>query len=307
MISPSVSVILSFLCLVCSFIISDFSNATVFNNSQTRRPYERVLDDLKRIKNKRLIFFVDDNITSNVKAAKEFLRALIPYNYKWVSQMSINAAHDEEFLDLLHRAGCQGVLIGFESLNPHTLDRMNKGFNMMKGGYEKALANLRKYNIRLYITFVFGYEEDTLDSFSESVNFAKKHNFYITAFNHLTPFPGTPLYKRLEEKNRLLYNRWWLDDNYSYNKIPFQPQNMSPEQLEKGCVKARADFYTWRSIWERGLDKVNKKDFSMWMQYYFINYGIRKEIYSRDHLPLGDNNWVGEIIKVRNSPVEFVK
>ena len=57
---------------------------------------------------------IDDNITSNVKAAKEFLRALIPYNYKWVSQMSINAAHDEEFLDLLQRAGCQGVLIGFE-------------------------------------------------------------------------------------------------------------------------------------------------------------------------------------------------
>ena len=59
---------------------------------------------------------------------------------------------------------------------------MNKGFNMMGGGYEKALANLRKYNIRLYITFVFGYDEDTPESFSESVEFAKEHNFYITAF-----------------------------------------------------------------------------------------------------------------------------
>tara|TARA_X000000368_G_C22986206_1_gene692271 strand:- start:2 stop:1402 length:1401 start_codon:yes stop_codon:yes gene_type:complete len=290
----------------CEFKCEFCAIQTVFNNSQTRRPYDRVLEDLKRIKHKRLIFFVDDNITSNVKVAKEFLRALIPFNYKWVSQMSINAAHDEEFLDLLQKAGCQGVLIGFESLNPDTLNRMNKGFNMMKGGYEKALANLRKYNIRLYITFVFGYEEDTINSFSESVEFAKRHNFYITAFNHLTPFPGTPLYKRLEEKNRLLYEKWWLDENYSYNKIPFQPQNMSPEQLENGCVQARADFYTWRSIFERGFDKVNKNDFSMWMQYYLINYGIRKEIYSRDHLPLGDENWDGEIIKVRKYPAEFI-
>ena len=96
--------------------------------------------------------------------------------------MSINAAHDEEFLDLLQKSGCQGVLVGFESLNPENLKKMNKGFNMMGGGYEKALANLRKYNIRLYITFVFGYDEDTPESFSESVEFAKEHNFYITAF-----------------------------------------------------------------------------------------------------------------------------
>ena len=81
---------------------------------------------------------------------------------------------------------------------------------------------------------------------------------------------------------------------------------MSPEQLENGCVQARADFYTWRSIFERGFDKVNKNDFSMWMQYYLINYGIRKEIYSRDHLPLGDENWDGEIIKVRKYPAEFI-
>ena len=32
------SVILSFLCLVCSFIISDFSNETVYNNSHSTKP-----------------------------------------------------------------------------------------------------------------------------------------------------------------------------------------------------------------------------------------------------------------------------
>ncbi len=67
---------------------------------------------------KTLFFFVDDNITSNLAQAKEFFRALIPLKIRWVSQASINAAHDEEFLDLLERSGCQGVLIGFESLEP---------------------------------------------------------------------------------------------------------------------------------------------------------------------------------------------
>jgi radical SAM superfamily enzyme YgiQ (UPF0313 family) len=78
-----------------------------------------ILDELREIKDSRkLIFFVDDNITSNLAQAKEFMRALIPLKLRWVSQSSINAAHDEEFLDLMVRSGCQGVLIGFESLNP---------------------------------------------------------------------------------------------------------------------------------------------------------------------------------------------
>ena len=113
------------------------------------------------MRDKPLIFFVDDNITSNMDQAKAFFRELTKLKIRWVSQASINAAHDEDFLQLISASGCQGVLIGFESLNPDNLKKMNKGFNTMQGGYEKALANLRKHNIRLYITFIFGYDEDT--------------------------------------------------------------------------------------------------------------------------------------------------
>ena len=113
-----------------------------------------------------------------------------------MSQASINAAHDEEFLDLISRSGCQGLLIGFESLERDTLRLMKKKFNTMGGGYEKALANLRRFHIRLYATFVFGYGNDTAQTFDDAVEFANRHRFYMAAFNHLTPFPGTPLYDR---------------------------------------------------------------------------------------------------------------
>ena len=68
---------------------------------------------------------------------------------------------------------------------------MNKRFNLMRGGYAKALENLRRFRIRLYVTFIFGYDWDTPACFDETVEFAHAHGFYITAFNHLTPFPGT--------------------------------------------------------------------------------------------------------------------
>ena len=64
-----------------------------------------------------MIFFIDDNITSGFDEAKELMHALIPYKIRWVSQSSIDVAHDEELLELMKRSGCQGVLIGLESLN----------------------------------------------------------------------------------------------------------------------------------------------------------------------------------------------
>ena len=65
--------------------------------------------ELKRLKEsgrRKLFFFVDDNITSNRAEAKAFFRDLAPLGIRWVSQSSIDAAHDEEFLDLAIASGC---------------------------------------------------------------------------------------------------------------------------------------------------------------------------------------------------------
>lgn len=282
----------------CHFRCDFCAVQTVFSATQTRRPPDDILAELRQIKDeKRLIFFVDDNITSNMDEAKEFFRALAPLGLRWVSQSSINAAHDEEFLELLARSGCMGVLIGFESLNPANLKSMNKSFNMMRGGFDRALANLRRHRIRVYGTFIFGYDGDTPASFAPTVEFAQEQSLYIAAFNHLTPFPGTPLYRRLTDENRLLYENWWLDDRYSYNRIPFLPRGMSPEELQRGCLAARRRFYSWPGILRRSIAPVNRSDGFMWRNFFLINALHRNDVSLRDHYPLGDESWRGQILQ----------
>jgi radical SAM superfamily enzyme YgiQ (UPF0313 family) len=282
----------------CHFHCDFCAVQTVFGATQTRRPIDEILAEVAAMKDdKSLIFFVDDNITSNLAEAKAFFRALIPLRVRWVSQASINAAHDEEFLDLLARSGCQGVLIGFESLNPENLASMNKRFNMMGGGYTKALDNLRRFRIRLYATFIFGYDADTTACFDETLAFALRHNFYITAFNHLTPFPGTALYRRLEAESRLLFRAWWLDEDYSYNRVPFLPGRMSPEEVERGCVEARRRFYSWPSIVKRSADPVNRANLFMFRNYFLINALHRADVSGRNHYPLGQEGWHGPLLR----------
>ena len=282
----------------CHFRCEFCAVQSYFGNTQTRRPIDDILEEVRRIR-KPLIFFVDDNITSNMDQAKAFFRALIPLKIRWVSQASINAAHDEEFLRLIKASGCQGLLIGFESLNPENLKRMRKSFNTMKGGYEQALANLRRHGIRLYVTFILGYDDDDGDTMRETLAFALRHHFYIVAFNHLTPFPGTPLYDRLGREGRLLYERWWLDPAYRYGMLPFQPRGMTPDEVQARCMEARHAFYSLPSIARRSLDfGANGRGFFMWSHFYSINLLFRSEVRQRKNFPLGDEAHDVPLLKV---------
>jgi len=281
----------------CHFRCEFCAVQSYFANTQTRRPTEEIIDEIKRIK-RPLLFFVDDNITSNMDQAKEFFRALIPLKVKWVSQASINAAHDEEFLRLIKASGCQGLLIGFESLNLENLKRMRKSFNTMRGGYERALENLRRHEIPLYVTFILGYDEDHGDTLKETLAFAERHRFYIVAFNHLTPFPGTPLYDRLAREGRLLYDKWWLDPGYRYGMVPFAPKGMTAEDVKQRCIEARQQFYSLRSILRRSANfSVNSRNLFMWSHFFSINLLFRSEVLQRKDFPLGDESYDAPLLK----------
>ena len=284
----------------CHFTCEFCAIQSVFSNSHVRRPIGDVISELKELrKRNRGVFFVDDNFASNIPAAKEFLRELFPLKLKWVTQMSIDAAHDEEFLDLLSRSGCQGVLIGFESTNTENLRSMNKSFATGQGGFEPALEKLKKYKIRVYATFVFGYDHDTPKTFDETLDFALRHKFYIAAFNHLTPFPGTPLMSRLKRENRILSETWWMDESYTYNVIPFQPKNMTPDELQSRCVETRRKFYSIPNIFRRSVDPVNRSNAFMFSQFFPINFMHLKEVSIRNFYPLGDETWSEPLLKAQ--------
>lgn len=267
----------------------DFCAVQVFSGNQRcgRDPHE-VVAEIQQM-GKRFIFFVDDNITAHRDEAIALFNALIPLNIRWVSQAGIAVAHDDDLLHLMRASGCLGILIGFETLNVHNLAQMGKSFNQMQGGYEAALANLRRHRLRLYTTFVVGYDHDTEDTFREMVDFALHHRLYIAAFNHLTPFPGTPLYERLEREGRLLFDHWWLHPDYRYGMVPFAPRGISAEQVREGCLAARKSFYSLSSIVWRGSDtQVNSSDPLMCLTFFVINGMIRHEVRQRIDYPLGD-------------------
>jgi radical SAM superfamily enzyme YgiQ (UPF0313 family) len=245
------------------------------------------VDEIKQSKNK-VIFFVDDNISANRGHLMAVCKAIAPLRIKWTSQISLTAAKDDELLRAMRDSGCQVVLIGFESLDKANLDQMNKSWNYKLGERDELVRKVHKMGIGVYSTFVFGFDSDGLESFDDTVNFAMKHRFFFAAFNHLLPFPGTPLYERLQNEGRLLYNKWWLKDDYKYGDIPYMPAKVSPEELKERCAGARRRFFKLSSILMRGVASFLRNPSPFITAIFFTqNRALGKEVDRKLNLPVG--------------------
>lgn len=151
----------------------------------------------------RYFFFVDDNLTINKKYAKELMRALIPLKISWGCMASIDVANDEELLTLMADAGCFNILIGFESLNPGSLDESKKLHNKSATIYEPAIEKIHAAGMHINASFVVGFDHDTLDEFDKIFDFTVKNSMPNVNLHLLAAPPGTEVYAKLKQEGRL--------------------------------------------------------------------------------------------------------
>ena len=266
----------------------DFCAITAFHQAaQHHRPAEEVAEEMKSTGSDRF-FIVDDNIVSQPARMRELCQALIPLGINWVGQASIHIANDDHLLAMMVRSGCRGILIGMESLDPANLRDMGKEWNIASRSFAESLAQFRKHGLAVYGTFIFGYDHDDRRLVERSVAFAREQKLFLAAFNHLIPFPGTPLYRRLEQEGRLTKPKWWLDPNGRVGEVTFRPKCMEPAELEELCLAARRSFYSWGSIFDRLQDRrANASKFLMAGVYLGLNLGAHFDIDLRQGLQLG--------------------
>lgn len=219
---------------------------TAWGGKPLQKPVANVIDEIRTLGSKRLLF-LDLNIIADKTYAKELFSALIPLNLIWGGLSTTLIAWDEELLDLATRSGCRGLLIGFETVSDSSLVEMNKQFNNRKD-YHYVVERLHDKGIAIQGTFVFGTDADDQDSFARTVDFVMDANIDLPRYAILTPFPSTPLYKRLKAEDRILTEDWTL---YDGQHVVFQPKQMSPQGLLSGTEWAWKKTYSFSNIAKR--------------------------------------------------------
>ncbi len=259
-----------------------------------KKHYCRVIDEVVseiRAQKRKFIFFVDDNIVADIEKAKALFRALIPLKINWVSQGTVNMVYDDELMELIVKSGGMGFVIGFESINPDSLDLMNKGVNKEHGfdRYKNEIKVLRKYGLQTWAAFTVGHDTDTIDSIKQTVKWALKNKFTFAAFNILMPYPKTPLYDQLESQGRLLYGgKWWIHDEYRFNYAAFAPKNMTAQELTELSFYCRKKFNSPLSVFFRMFEPhTNMRTFKKFITYWLYNPLFRREVHKKQGLRFG--------------------
>jgi radical SAM superfamily enzyme YgiQ (UPF0313 family) len=271
-------------CHSCEFCaISGYYKCNYF-----KRRHEDIIRDMEQSPNK-YHFLVDDNLMADTDNAKALFDKITQLKKKWAGQGTLSMAKDKDLLKKMKKSGCEIMLIGFESLEEESLRQMNKSWNTAMGERNELVKRIHDAGIGIYATFVFGYDGDTPETFHKTLEFAEKNKFYTAAFNHLLPFPGTPLYQRLKEEERLLYDKWWLAEDYNYGELAFKPKNMSPEQISNLCRFARKEFSSLSVVASRGLSSMKRSSPLMWALFWVMNLRLGGEIDEKINVPIGRN------------------
>ena len=123
--------------------------------------------------------------------------------------------------------------------------------------YNEAIKRLHNLGVMVNGSFVFGMDEDDETVFERTVEWAISQGIETATFHILTPYPGTPLYARMQQQKRLITNNW---DLYDTRHVVYQPTLMSPETLVNGYWQAYKDFYAWSAIFKSAWVKPASQD-----------------------------------------------
>lgn len=185
------------------------------------RPIDRVVEEIASIPNNRL-FIVDNSLAQNRDWLIELFSAIAPLKKTWVSHPILD---DDDVLRLAAGAGCWYVYQAIFDTSDVIRDR---------------IARLKDHGISVEGTIILGTDEQDEDFIKRLVDFLLEIRIDVAEFTILTPFPHSPIRVKLEEEGRILNSDW---ENYTADRVVFQPKRMTPEKLQEMYYYAWDTFY----------------------------------------------------------------
>jgi anaerobic magnesium-protoporphyrin IX monomethyl ester cyclase len=173
-----------------------------FGTKLTTLDPERIIEEMKlwkKIYKVKSIRFIDDTFTINKKRVIALCKLIIEnqLDIEWAC-LSRTDNLDEEVLGWMKAAGCQRIYFGLETGSQRMLDLYLKKVN--KEEAIEALLLCKKTGIETAGFFMSGHPEENEEDFLETIDFAKKAKLSYASFNPLTPYPGTAIFKELENE-----------------------------------------------------------------------------------------------------------
>lgn len=234
--------------------------------------YTQIVDDalaeIDRLQGRHL-YFLDDHLLGNAKFASELFEGMKGMNRVFQGAATVDSVLRGNLIEKAAEAGLRSLFVGFETFSPANLKQSNKKQNLEKD-YVKAVNRLHSLGIMINGSFVFGLDEDDKDVFKRTVDWGVKNSITTSTYHVLTPYPGTRLFKDMEQQGRILTRNW---DLYDTRNVVYQTKNLTSDELKNGYDWAYKEFYSWSNILKASLNHDSHKHK---LKHFFYSGGWKK-------------------------------
>lgn len=238
----------------CPYHCSYCNLKQIYHDSFRTRPIHEVIEDIRQMNSKYFVFW-DDNFFGDIQYAKELMKVLKSLKKRWAAQVTLERCRDKELLQLAKESGCIYFFVGIESFSDESLQSVNKRINNVQK-YEDLIGSIHKYGISVQAGIIFGFDTDNRDVFKKTLDACNHLGIDGVTVSILTPLPKTPVYEQYMREGRLLSNDWSIYNGKT--RVAYQPKQMTGEELFKGYMWFRKEFYSWKSIFKRmRVSRVN--------------------------------------------------
>ena len=184
----------------------------------------------------------------------------LPDDMVFYTQITMEAAEDQEFLAAMRRARIRGALVGVESVTPEGLKAVFKNFNDSGDALVAKLQKFSEAGVYVLGSFIFGLPTDKPDTFMATADLAQKAGVAFAQFVLLQPFPGTLDFEKWEKAEAeadgptvdgIPLTRYWLIPPSKRPRIYTPHPLLSPDQIRAGTQMAWDRFYALPAVWQR--------------------------------------------------------
>ncbi len=229
----------------CVYNCNYCSSSRIMGKKFRSRSPDNILDEIEELVNKyniNDIGFMDDTFMLNKRRADDIANEIKArdVDISFVASSRVDRV-DSSTLQNLKSAGLKTIYYGVESGSQRILDLMKKGITIKQA--ENAVKIAKNAGLEVLTSFILGYPGETEDDIDKTINFSTKLNSDYCQYSILTPFPGTPIYNELIDKD-LIDNEDWHKYTVLKPILKYEDMGLSKKMVEKKLTTAYLKFYT---------------------------------------------------------------
>lgn len=173
-------------------------------------PVELIIKEMDKIENLGIknLFFIGDTVNVPKQHFKELMKRMVDkkYSFKWNCYFRCDQS-DEELIELMSKANCEGVFLGLESSDISILENMNK--TSRPEHFVSTIPIFKKYGINVFVSILSGFPGETYDTYRNTIEFLKSidADFYKPQLWYCDPV--TPIWQQKDKYDLVGRNYAW--------------------------------------------------------------------------------------------------